>query len=107
LEKLLCKGWNQRPSAIIYRHEVSNRGIPDISDILARKAAGRRQLAALSFGEKLKLLDGLRERRCAVRAPQPRPRPASATEKGQKNSAAAGNFFRDGLRSSIKHLILL
>jgi len=35
---------------------------PDISDILARKAAGRRQLAALSFGEKLKLLDGLRER---------------------------------------------
>jgi hypothetical protein len=30
--------------------------------ILARKARGRRQLAALSFGEKLDLLDALRER---------------------------------------------
>ncbi len=35
---------------------------PDISDIIARKAAGRRQLAALSFGEKLAILDALRER---------------------------------------------
>jgi hypothetical protein len=35
---------------------------PDISDIVARKAAGRRQLANLSFGEKLDLLDALRAR---------------------------------------------
>jgi hypothetical protein len=35
---------------------------PDITDILARKAEGRRQLAALSFGEKLEMLDALRER---------------------------------------------
>jgi hypothetical protein len=35
---------------------------PDVSDILARKAAGRRQLASLSFGEKLDMLDALRER---------------------------------------------
>ena len=35
---------------------------PDISDILARKAAGRRELAHLSFAEKLALLDALRER---------------------------------------------
>jgi hypothetical protein len=35
---------------------------PDISDILARKAAGRRQRAALSFAEKLDVLDALRER---------------------------------------------
>jgi hypothetical protein len=35
---------------------------PDISDILARKAAGRRQRAALSFAEKLDILDALRER---------------------------------------------
>ncbi len=34
---------------------------PDISDILARKAAGRRQQAALSFSEKLAMLDTLRE----------------------------------------------
>jgi hypothetical protein len=30
---------------------------PDISDILARKAAGRRQRAALSFAEKLDIFD--------------------------------------------------
>jgi hypothetical protein len=35
---------------------------PDISDILARKAAGRRQSASLSFGAKLAILDALRER---------------------------------------------
>jgi hypothetical protein len=35
---------------------------PDISDILARKAAGRRQRAALSFAEKLDILDALKER---------------------------------------------
>jgi hypothetical protein len=35
---------------------------PDISDILARKAAGRRALAQLSYGEKLDLLDALRAR---------------------------------------------
>jgi hypothetical protein len=41
---------------------------PDISDILARKAAGRRRLAALSFGEKLDLLDAMRERVQPMRA---------------------------------------
>jgi len=35
---------------------------PDISDILAHKAAGRRQRAALSFVEKLAVLDALKER---------------------------------------------
>ncbi len=35
---------------------------PDISDILARKASGRRQRAALSFAEKLRILDALKER---------------------------------------------
>ena len=35
---------------------------PDISDILARKASGRRQRAALSFAEKLDILDSLKER---------------------------------------------
>jgi len=35
---------------------------PDISDILAKKASGRRQRAALSFAEKLDALDALRER---------------------------------------------
>jgi hypothetical protein len=35
---------------------------PDISDILARKASGRRQRAALSFAEKLRILDALKAR---------------------------------------------
>jgi hypothetical protein len=35
---------------------------PDISDILARKAAGRIYAASLSFAEKLVVLDALRER---------------------------------------------
>jgi hypothetical protein len=35
---------------------------PDITDVLARKAQGRRRLAALSFGEKLDVLDSLRAR---------------------------------------------
>jgi hypothetical protein len=39
-----------------------HREYPDISDILALKAAGRRQRAALSFGQKLDILDALRER---------------------------------------------
>jgi hypothetical protein len=35
---------------------------PDISDILARKAAGRRQNATRSFAEKLAILDTLKDR---------------------------------------------
>jgi len=35
---------------------------PDISDILARKTAGRRRLSRLSFGQKIALVEALRER---------------------------------------------
>jgi hypothetical protein len=35
---------------------------PDISDILARKAEGRRQLSRLSLGQKIALVEALRER---------------------------------------------
>jgi hypothetical protein len=35
---------------------------PDISDILARKAAGRIQRAALSFSDKLQVLEEMRKR---------------------------------------------
>jgi len=44
-----------------------SRQYPDISDILARKAKGRRQLAALSYGEKLAILDSLRKRAEPIR----------------------------------------
>jgi hypothetical protein len=35
---------------------------PDLAEILARKASGRRQSASLSFGDKLDILDALRAR---------------------------------------------
>lgn len=35
---------------------------PDISDILAQKTSGRRERGALSFAEKLDILDSLKER---------------------------------------------
>ena len=35
---------------------------PDISDILQRKAEGRRNIAALSFGEKIDMLEIMRDR---------------------------------------------
>ena len=35
---------------------------PDISDILARKAEGRRELAKLDFWEKVRRMEALRER---------------------------------------------
>jgi hypothetical protein len=35
---------------------------PDISDILERKAEGRRDLARRSFGEKIAAMEALRER---------------------------------------------
>ncbi len=35
---------------------------PDTTDIFLRKAEGRKKLAALSFGEKVRRLEALRER---------------------------------------------
>jgi hypothetical protein len=35
---------------------------PDISDILARKAEGRREIAGFSFGEKIAMVERMRER---------------------------------------------
>jgi hypothetical protein len=35
---------------------------PDISDILQRKAEGRRDIACRSFGEKIAMMEALRER---------------------------------------------
>jgi len=47
---------------------------PDVADILARKARGRRARASLSFAEKLDALDALRARvEPLVRARKSRP----------------------------------
>jgi hypothetical protein len=43
-------------------HVMTDRQYPDISDILARKNRGRRKRAALSFAEKLAVLDALKQR---------------------------------------------
>lgn len=45
----------------------SNRRYPDISDVLARKAEGRRNLAARSFSEKIEMLEAMRARVAPIR----------------------------------------
>jgi hypothetical protein len=40
----------------------SEPNYPDISDILKRKAEGRRDIARRSFGEKIAMMESLRER---------------------------------------------
>lgn len=45
----------------------STRSYPDISDILARKAEGRRELASRSFGEKIEILEAMRARAEPIR----------------------------------------
>ena len=39
-----------------------HRVYPDISDILRRKAEGRKEIAARSFGEKIAMVEVMRER---------------------------------------------
>ena len=47
---------------------ASTAAYPDRSDILARKAEGRRELAALTFGEKIARMEALRDRLAPIRA---------------------------------------
>jgi hypothetical protein len=46
---------------------------PDLQRILESKAAHRRKLAYLPIGEKLRLLDAMRERAIAIRGATPEP----------------------------------
>jgi len=48
--------------------KTNAKSYPDISDILERKAAGRVDLHARSFAEKLDALDALRDRAGPLRA---------------------------------------
>ncbi len=41
---------------------MNRHNYPGISDILARKAEGRKRLAALSFGQKIAMLEEMRAR---------------------------------------------
>lgn len=47
---------------------ASTAAYPDRPDILARKAEGRRELAALTFGEKIARMEALRDRLAPIRA---------------------------------------
>lgn len=58
---------------------------PDISDILALKLAGRRQCAALSFSEKLDIVDALKERVQPLAAA----RQARSADRARKQAAVA------------------
>ncbi len=40
----------------------TSQNYPDISDILQRKAEGRREIAARTFGEKIAMVEAMRER---------------------------------------------
>jgi hypothetical protein len=44
-----------------------NAAYPDISDVLKRKKRGRERLAALSFSEKIRILEAMRERDAMIR----------------------------------------
>jgi hypothetical protein len=55
---------------------------PDISDILARKAEGRQEIARRSFGEKIAMVEAMRERL----APLKRAREQRAAASGSTTS---------------------
>ena len=52
------------------------RKFPDVSDILARKAEGRREIARRSFGEKIAMIEVLRERLAPLKRAREMPRVA-------------------------------
>lgn len=57
---------------------------PDTSDILARKAAGRRELARRSFAEKIAMVEALRERVEPLRRAREAARAKSGSRSGSR-----------------------
>jgi hypothetical protein len=41
--------------------DVESKAFPDVSDILALKAEGRREIARRSFGEKIAMIEAMRD----------------------------------------------
>jgi hypothetical protein len=59
----LQANWHHEPLSGKMNYErIQTRIYADVSEILARKEAGRRDLARLSFGEKIARIEALRER---------------------------------------------
>lgn len=59
---------------------------PDISDVLARKAQGRKEIAARSFGRKIAMVEAMRQRL----EPFKRAREAKLAEKASRARLPAG-----------------
>lgn len=55
-------------------------------DILARKAAGRKKLAALSFGEKVAIVEAMRDRLAPFHAIRTASRDSVSTSAGPRSS---------------------
>jgi hypothetical protein len=64
MESDLPENWNCESLQVTFQPMSQRKptAYPDISDILARKAEGRRELAGRSFGEKIAMVEKLRER---------------------------------------------
>src|SRR5215216_6776795 len=62
--RLLQTNWNFRSLRVTTEAMKDDGTIayPDVSDILARKAEGRRNISRRSFGEKIAMIEKLRER---------------------------------------------
>jgi hypothetical protein len=56
------------------------RRFPDVSDILARKAEGRREIARRSFGEKINMIETMRERLAPLKRAREMRRAARSTQ---------------------------
>jgi hypothetical protein len=56
------------------------KAFPDISDILARKAEGRREIARRSFGEKIAMIETMRERLAPLKRAREMRRATQATQ---------------------------
>jgi hypothetical protein len=92
-------------SGIKFGRMSGSREYPDITDILAQKARGRRERASLSFAEKLAILDKLRaDLAPIVQARQARAREHATPEAGAppgeatkpSRSSGAASKRRDG-----------
>jgi hypothetical protein len=55
------------------------RKFPDVSDVLARKAEGRRDIARRSFGEKITMIEAMRERLAPLKRAREMRRAARST----------------------------
>ena len=56
------------------------RKFPDVSDILARKTEGRREIARRSFGEKITMIEAMRERLAPLKRAREMRRAARSTQ---------------------------